>query len=254
MNSNSFSCFGLVIQGLSLPACLARLDEILLQKKQAMVVTANAEIILAARRRPEYWNILRQADLRLVDGISLKFAGWLRGASPKRLTGVELAHALVKLAAGRGWKIALVGGGRDIAQAGDKAAWALRREFPNLQITVESQGQVQPDGTDDETMAEARFRLTQFAPDLLLVAFGHPKQEAWIVRHIADLPSVKIAVGIGGTLDYWSGLKRRAPAIFRAIGFEWLFRLITEPRRWKRILDAVIIFPLYFGWDLIKGK
>ncbi|MFA4954676.1 MAG: WecB/TagA/CpsF family glycosyltransferase [Patescibacteria group bacterium] len=255
MNSNcAFNCFGLVIHGYGADQVLDKLDELLKQQQQVMVVTANAEILLHARRDPTYWNILRQADLRLVDGSGPKIAGWMKGANPRRIAGVEFARLLVKTAAERGWKVALVGGGRDIAGAADKAAWALRQEFPNLQVIAESKGKVATDGSDDDEGAEARFRLTQFAPDILLVAYGHPKQEAWILRHLAELPSVKIAVGVGGTLDYWSGSKKRAPAIFRTLGLEWSYRLFAEPKRWKRIADAVIIFPLYFAWDLLRGK
>lgn len=206
-----------------------------------MVVTANPEILLEARRRPAYWQILRQADLRLLDGIALKFVGWLSGANPKRLTGVDFSERLLQEAVRRGWKVGLVGGGEGIA---DKAAWEVRKAYPDLAVHAEQGGTVGRDGGDDEAGANARFRLTQFAPDILLVAFGHPKQEAWIARQLAELPSVKIAMGVGGTLDYWSMTKSRAPNLFRKWGFEWLWRLCTEPQRWKRIFNAVVVFPI----------
>ena len=87
-------------------------------------------------------------------------------------------------------------------------------------------------------------RLTQFGPQLLLVAFGHPKQESWIVQNLPNLPSVLIAIGVGGSFDYWSDTIKRAPRWMRWIGLEWLYRLFKEPKRFGRIMDAVFVFPL----------
>lgn len=250
-SSSSFDCFGLVIRGLGYAELLDQADKLNALGKQAMVVTANPEILLYAKKHPDYWNVLRQADFRLVDSFGLQLAGKLRGAKPSRLAGVDLAWKLCGTAQDRGWKIGLIGGQPGIA---DKAAWNLRRSFPQLQIMAEQGGGINPDGTDDETGAEARYRLTHFAPDVMFVAFGHPRQEAWIARHLNDMPSVKIAIGVGGTVDFWAEARRRAPNWMRKIGMEWLYRLIREPRRWKRILDAVIIFPLFVLFDNAGGE
>ncbi|MFA5185476.1 MAG: WecB/TagA/CpsF family glycosyltransferase [Patescibacteria group bacterium] len=249
---SGFECFGLVINGIDFETAAQRVEEMNRQGQSAMIVTANPEILLYARKHPDYWNILRQADLRLVDSFGLQCAGWAKGAKPARIAGVELASRLIELAAKRSWKVALVGGSREVQGAPDKAAWELRKKFPELQIQAEEIGVVQPDGEDGESGAEARFRLTQFAPDLLLVALGHPRQEAWLVRFLHDFPSVKVAVGVGGTLDYWSGMKKRAPELMRRLGLEWLYRLVREPRRWKRIFDAVVVFPAIFIYDILS--
>ncbi len=239
--SQVFNCFGLVIHGYDLDHALSAIRERSSQKKPVTVVTANPEILLAARRDPAYWNVLRAADFRFVDGFGLKIAGWLNGAKPARLTGVTLAEALVQQAAAKGTSVALIGGEEGNA---DKAAWKLRRSYPELRVFAERGGVITNTGEDDDAGAETRFRLTQFAPEILLVAFGHPKQERWMARYLPDLPSVHVAIGIGGTIDYWAGAKRRAPDGFRKMGLEWLWRLFQEPQRWKRIFDAVIIFPL----------
>lgn len=249
--SSSFDCFGLVIRGLGFAELVRQLDSLNSLGKSAMAVTANPEILLHARKNPDYWNVLRQADFRLVDSFGLWLLGRLKGARPHRLTGVDLAWKLCGLAQERGWKVALVGGRSGVA---DEAAWKLRRDFPQLQVVAEQGGMVTPDGGDDETGAEARYRLTHYAPDILLAAFGHPRQEAWIARNLADMPSVKIAVGVGGTLDFWAGARRRAPGLMRNLGLEWLYRLAIEPRRWKRILAAVIVFPFYALGDNFKGN
>lgn len=249
--NSSFECFGLVIRGLDFGGFIEQSDRLNSLGKQTMVVTANPEILLYAKRHPEYWNILRQADIRLVDSFGLRMAGRLHGAKPTRLTGVDLAWKLCELAQTRGWKVGLIGGQAGVA---DKAAWKLRRSFPDLQVVAEQGGGIKPDGTDDETGAEARYRLTHSAPDIMFVAFGHPRQEAWIARNLSDMPSVKIAVGVGGTLDFWAETRRRAPDWMRSIGFEWLYRLVLEPRRWKRIFDALVIFPFYVLADIAGHK
>jgi len=250
MSSRStFTCFGLVIHGYGPEEAFLRIDDGLAHGKQAMIVTANPEILLEAKRNPGYWQVLRRAELRLVDSFGLKLAGIISGSRPTRMSGVEFAEHLLQEAVKRGWRVAFIGGAAGVA---DKAAWEIRKAYPTLVLTAEQGGRVGHDGQDDEAGAEARFRLTQFAPDILLVGFGHPKQETWIMKYLAELPSVKIAIGVGGTLDYWSGTKRRAPRMFQTLGLEWLWRLAKEPNRWKRILNAVIVFPLVFLWDRIS--
>lgn len=249
---SGFECFGLVINGIDFETAKQRIEEINRQGHAAMVVTANPEILLYARKHPDYWNTLRQADLKLVDSFGLQIAGWVKGSKPVRVTGVDLAKQLIALAAERGWKVALLGGSKEVPGAPDKAAWELRKLFPDLLIMAEEFGAIDKDGDDGESGAEARFRLTQFAPELILVAFGHPRQETWLVRHLQEFPNAKIAIGVGGTLDYWSGAKKRAPGWMRKSGFEWLYRLIREPKRWRRIFDAVVVFPLVFVYDMLN--
>ncbi len=77
-------------------------------------------------------------------------------------------------------------------------------------------------------------RVLAAAPDVVLVAFGMPKQERWIARNLTRLPSVRIAVGVGGSLDYLAGVAKAPPAIVHAVGLEWLWRLAREPQRWRR--------------------
>lgn len=212
------------------------------------IVTANPEILLEAKRDKIYAEILRQADARTVDGFGLWLMLKLVGQNTVRLTGIELADRLIKLAAEQSWRVALIGG------AADQAADRLKRAYPNLQIAAERGGVVRRDGTDDDASEEARHRLTLFAPQVLLVAFGHPKQERWIARNLANFPSVKIAVGVGGTVDFWAGTAKRAPVAWQRAGLEWLWRLFMEPRRIKRIWNAVVLFPICFFADRFHKK
>src|SRR3989338_5352072 len=80
-------------------------------------------------------------------------------------------------------------------------------------------------------------------PEILFVALGHGRQEKWIYENFEKLPSVKLAMGVGGAFDFFAGRIRRAPKLLRSVGLEWLWRLILEPRRYGRILNAVLVFP-----------
>ncbi len=237
----TFNCFGLIIHGYSADEAMERLNWTNAQGHQAMVVTANPEILLAAKRDPRYWNVLRQADLRLVDSTGLQWIGRFSSHRPHRVPGVMFAERLMQEASERQWRVAFVGGGPGIAE---KAAWTMRQKYPDLTIQAEQGGAVDAEGRMDEAGQEALQRFTQFGPDLVLVAFGHPKQEIWMVEHLPELPSAKIAIGVGGTLDYWSGAKKRAPAWMQRLGLEWLYRLVKEPSRVWRILNAVLVFPV----------
>lgn len=246
--SQTFSCFGLVIHGYSADEAVRRIDAGIAERGQVMVVTANPEILLAGRRNPKYWNVLRQADLRLADGFGLQLIGWLKGARPSRIPGVDFAERLIDEAVARNWKVGLIGGAEGVAE---RAARELRRKHPNLAVHAEGGGSVSRDGTEDDSGAEALFRLTEYAPDVLFVAFGHPRQESWIVKNLANLPSVKVAMGVGGTFDYWSGNVKRAPKFVQEAGLEWLYRVVAQPSRWRRIVDAVIVFPIVAIADIL---
>jgi N-acetylglucosaminyldiphosphoundecaprenol N-acetyl-beta-D-mannosaminyltransferase len=239
--------FGVPIEGVNLAIALDRVST----AAQTWIVTVNPEMLLEARRSAVSAQALKQADLRLVDGFGLWGMLRLVGVKTTRVTGMDLAEALVRLAAERGWKMGLIGGGPGQAEAAKRKWQAV---FPALPIHAEEGGRVQPDGAVDEAGEEAKLRLTLFAPEVLLVAFGHPKQETWIRQALHEFPSVRVAVGVGGTLDVWGGSLRRAPMLMRRLGLEWMWRLWQEPHRLGRIWRAVVVFPLMFVFDWWKPK
>lgn len=230
--------FSISVEGVALQDVAAKLTA---NTQPFWIVTANPEILLEARKQPTYAETLHKANLRMVDGFGLWLVLRLFGYKTKRVTGVELGEFLLQLAHVEHWKVAFIGGGAGIAQ---RAAQEIQKAYPDLQIHTEEGGMVNADGSDDAQGIEARNRIKTFAPHILLVAFGHPKQEMWIEKHLNEFSSLKAIVGVGGTFDYWSGEKKRAPELLRAFGLEWLWRVISEPKRWKRILNAVIVFPV----------
>jgi len=224
---------------------LATLHEWLKESAPHHVVTANPEILVATTRDAEYKTIVQQADLRLTDGAGIVFAAKLRHLpQPHRFTGVDLVDALTDLAAETGRSIYLLGGNSGVAQ---KAAKALQAKHPDVRISGAEEGI--PKLTDarfqalDPAMDEATLvkRIADNKPGILFVAFGHPKQEQFIAKHKAEL-GASILIGVGGTFDYLAGTVKRAPKFFQTIGLEWLWRLIVQPWRIKRIWDATAVF------------
>ncbi len=238
--------FGVSIEGISKEVVLERFRTAI---APLWIVTANPEILLAARRYPDYKKALQQADIRVVDGVGLYGMGRMFGEKWSRVTGVELGEALLKEAHTQDLRVAFIGGKKRVAEL---AAAHWRSVYPSLALIAERGGVVQVDGTDDEEGEEARHRLTLFAPQIVLVGFGHPKQERWIARYLQDMPSVKMIVGVGGTFDYWAGNIRRAPKLFQALGIEWVWRLVQEPKRIGRIFKAVVVFPILALIDRLR--
>ena len=229
------------IDNLSLQEVLEKSDQFLNSKNQYYIVTPNPEFLVKARKDKNFKEILNYADIAIADGVGLVYAAKFLGKRLQRITGVDLLGYLCGMAEQDEHPIYLLGSGPGIAK---KTAKELMQNFPELQIVgAESGGEISENGKhSSESNLIARIRTVK--PKIIFIAFGHGKQEKWIFNNLDKMPSVKIAVGIGGTFDYISGEVSRAPEVVRNLGLEWLYRLFTEPKRWKRILDAVIIFPL----------
>lgn len=192
---------------------------------RTFVITANPEFVMLCRGDAEVRSIAERADLVVPDGTGAVVAARLLGDPlPGRAPGRLLVDRLAALATERRLSLFLLGGGPGVAE---RAADALRRRHPDLRIAGTSAGSAEDD-------AEIVPRVLSAAPDIVLVAFGMPKQERWIARNLERLPGVRIAVGVGGTLDYLAGHAKAPPPAVHAFGLEWLWRLARDPRRWRR--------------------
>lgn len=235
-----YSIFGVPADAVTADEALKKAEEMLSNCRKNIIFTPNPEILLEASRSEEYRAVLRKADLALPDGVGLVFFGRLLGLPFKeRVSGVDFMLKLCELAAERGQSVFLLGGRNG---ATEKTALVLKRRFPALKISGWSEN---PD------LHRLSLGITKAKPmqseefDIIFVALGAPKQEKWIVENIGKLPSVKIAMAVGGAFDMISGDLPRAPVFLRKAGLEWLWRLAIEPKkRWRRIFRAVIIFPI----------
>jgi N-acetylglucosaminyldiphosphoundecaprenol N-acetyl-beta-D-mannosaminyltransferase len=228
---------GVPIEGERWDSIEARLD----RGERLWIVTANPEILLKAKKDRAYREIISSADLRTVDGAGLFFVTNVLRRKTERLTGVDLSGHLLQYVWKHHLRVGLLGGENGEAE---DAAGHVRDAYPDLEVLAEQGGTVSEDGAEDEATEMARERMMLFSPHILLVAFGHPRQERWIASHRNDFADLRAAVGVGGTFTFWSGRIKRAPAWMRAVGIEWFFRLIQEPKRWRRIWNAVVVFPI----------
>ncbi|MFQ3682158.1 WecB/TagA/CpsF family glycosyltransferase [Roseiflexus sp.] len=198
------------------------------------VVTVNPEFVMEARRNSAFRRVLAAADLATPDGVGLLLAAhWCRTPLRGRVTGVALTERISAEAARRGWSLFLLGAAPGVAE---RAAAALQRTNPALRIVGCYAGSPHP--ADEPAIRE---RILAARPDVLLVAYGHPAQDLWIARNQPIL-RVPVAIGVGGTFDELAGVVPRPPAVIERLGLKWLYRLIIQPWRWRRIMTAAPIF------------
>jgi N-acetylglucosaminyldiphosphoundecaprenol N-acetyl-beta-D-mannosaminyltransferase len=194
------------------------------------VCTVNPEFVMEARRNPAFRKLLNTVDLATPDGVGIIAAGRLLGTPFKgRATGVALVGRLAEMSAQEGYSLFLLGAEPGVAE---EAAQALSSKYPGVKIAGTYAGSPR-----EEDLPEIVAHLTEARPDVLLVAYGAPRQDLWIKEHSRLLPpSIKVAMGVGGVLDYLSGRVPLAPIWIRRVGLEWLYRLIKQPWRWRRIV------------------
>ncbi len=193
-----------------------------------IVVTPNTEIIMKAQKDPELLQIIQSADLVVPDGIGLIYASRiLHKALQERVTGVDLMHQVLKYCHQHGKSIYIFGGKPGVAE---KASENISKSFPNIRIAGTTHGYF--DVSEEEGILD---QINENSPDVLFVALGAPKQEKWIYKYRKRL-QVKVAMGVGGSIDIWAGTAKRAPKIYQDLGLEWFYRLLKEPWRYKRMM------------------
>jgi N-acetylglucosaminyldiphosphoundecaprenol N-acetyl-beta-D-mannosaminyltransferase len=200
----------------------------IMNHEKTQVVTANPEIVMLGRQSEEYMKLLQQAHVVTPDGIGVVLASrWIGEPLPERVAGYELLHALMKQADTYGWKYMLVGASPESCAG---AAEKLKEQYPQAHCSGYFDGYFSA-----EEEKEIVARIKQERPDLLFVALGAPRQEQWIARHLPELP-VRLAMGVGGSFDVLSGRVKRAPEVWQKLNLEWLYRLLSQPKRWRRQL------------------
>lgn len=217
---------GVKVDNVTLEEAAARVEMLIASNQPHLIATPNPEMIVAAQKDAELRNILNNASLRVPDGISMIVVARILGTPlQERVSGIDLMLKLAEVSAVKGYKVFLAGSAPGVA---DEAARRLKKRFPGLQVVGTYHGYF---GGDDSALLKL---ILDAGPDLLFVGLGGGRQEKWLNRHLAELKCV--GMGIGGSLDVISGRKKRAPRWIQALYIEWLYRLLTEPQRWKRQL------------------
>jgi N-acetylglucosaminyldiphosphoundecaprenol N-acetyl-beta-D-mannosaminyltransferase len=205
-----------------------RIAQFLDERRFAQVVTLGSEMAMLARRDPAYREVVNAADLVVPDTIGVVQAARLLGRPLReRVAGIELIERVSSACARDRIGIFLLGGAHAVAE---QAGAALQRRYPGLVIAGTHDGYFSD--ADEQAVIE---RIRASGARLVLVALGFPKQEIWVRKHAVDLGPV-VCIGVGGSLDVISGRVQRAPEAIRRLGFEWLYRLVKEPRRLGRQL------------------
>ncbi len=227
---------GVGIDAVTRDQAMERLRTFLHIDGQHHVMTPNNEMLVEATRNAPFHALLNHTALNIADSTGLLLAARLTGQRlPERVTGVDTVTRLCA-ALDASHPVFLLGAAPGVAE---RAAAALQKKNPRLVIAGTFAGS--PKQEDAHGIVD---RINASGAHILFVAYGAPAQDFWIARHLAAMPSVKLAIGVGGTFDFLAGTAKRAPKILRSVGLEWLWRLFTQPRRFRRIIRAVFLFPL----------
>lgn len=233
-------------------------------KSSTYITTPNPEILLEAQKNSEFKKILNNSKLNIPDGTGLLWAAnyqtrldyktlagyiitWLytlllsifiRPSTPlkERVTGTDLMEGILKESSKEGMRIFLLGAASGIAE---KVKTKMEKKYPGLKI-VGTSSESKEENQEDKLIRA----INKSQAEILFVAFGAPHQEMWIARNLPKLTSTRLACGVGGAFDFLSGTSPRAPKFMRNLGLEWLYRLFKQPKRFKRIFNAVIKFPI----------
>lgn len=242
---------GVRIDDLSVTELETKLQSWLQEEGGHIIVTPNAEFLLLARKNRAFLDLLNRSDLAVVDSVSLQYAAAALSKTrlEHRVPGVDLLEKLCELCAHRRTRILFLGGAPSAAES---SAQKIRQKFETLDVVAIDPGNVDWNGSELDTHNELVQRINEHSPTVVVVALGQYKQEQFIAQVKPRCPSIKIWIGVGGALEMISGQKRRAPRVMSRLGLEWLWRLWIEPRRARRIANAVIVFPLVIARETIR--
>ena len=207
-------------------------QEAMLSGQRMFVVTANPEILMSAGKNEAARELLLCGETEIVpDGISVVKAMEMLGLPvTERITGVDLAEKLLHSAGRAGRSVYLLGAKEEVVSA---LAKKLRAHYPSMDLRYHNGY----DGDKDSIMKE----IALLSPDLVLVGLGVPAQDILLYRHLGQFKK-GVLMGVGGSFDVLSGMKRRAPAFFQKTNTEWLYRILREPSRLKRFWRSNVKF------------
>jgi len=229
----SIQVLGVRVDPLTKAELIQYIDDAVRAKAHVVVANVNAQAINLAQKEPSFREFLNNSGAVFCDGFGVVAAARLLGYRlPQRMTPPDWIMELAERAEARRWRLFLLGARPTVAET---AGRILRSQFPALQIVGTQHGYFDKTiGHPDNRRAVEAINAAN--PDILVVAFGMPMQEFWLQENWADL-KVHVALPAGALLDYVSGTVRRGPRWMTQHGFEWLARLVIEPRRlWRRYL------------------
>ncbi|WEG13588.1 WecB/TagA/CpsF family glycosyltransferase [Pullulanibacillus sp. KACC 23026] len=227
MTTGKVLVLGVPFNNLTMEQLLQKLEEHLENQDKIFMATSNPEIVMYAEKDPEYRKILTEADYNIPDGIGIvKAAKLLNLPIEERVTGFDTVMHLLEVADRKRLKLYFLGSTEDVLQ---KAVERTKANYPHIDLVGARNGFFD---WHDPSIAED---IQAKKPDIILVGMGFPRQEKWIYEH---LPSFEkgLFIGVGGTIDILAGEVKRAPAMWQKYNVEWLYRLLSDPTRFKRMM------------------
>jgi len=228
MKPKRINILGISVDCVTMSTALDYVEDIILKaNKPSSILAINPEKIIKAKQEPLLFKSIKQAQLLIPDGIGVVWAARLLGLGKmQRVPGAELMPAICERAAQKGYKLFLFGGKEEV---NTRAVAALRKQYPDIKIVGHHHGYV-----SKPEMPSLIEKINTSEAEVLFIALGSPTQELWMEQYFPKLKNIKVCQGVGGTFDVIAGTVRRAPLIFRKLSLEWLYRLISQPRRFFR--------------------
>ena len=219
---------GVKVDSVTMAQAVAQVEGYMDERKNVLIATANAEMIMRATHDGELKDILNAAALVVPDGAGTVWAAHHLGFEmPERVAGYDLAQELMRIAPSKKQKVFFFGSAPGVAE---KAKAKAEELYPGIEIVGTRDGYFKPE--DEPAIIE---EIKAAKPDLLLAALGVPKQEKWLYAHLQEL-NVPVSIGVGGTLDVMAGVMKRAPYWMQKAKLEWLFRGMLQPKRAGRLM------------------
>lgn len=228
-NNKSIKILGVKINKVTNKEAFDCFVELLKENETASIFTPNPEIVMMAQKDEELKKAIFESNLVIPDGIGLIFASniYHLGLS-ERVAGFDLMGEMLEYSNRRKLKVFLLGAKPGVAE---KAKENINNQYKNINIVGVHHGYF-----DEKESLEVLDLVNEKKPDILFVALGAGKQEKWISKN-RKIINASVAMGVGGALDVWAGDVKRAPEFFIKLNLEWLYRLIKQPSRFKRILE-----------------
>jgi N-acetylglucosaminyldiphosphoundecaprenol N-acetyl-beta-D-mannosaminyltransferase len=227
--------YGLSIDALTIDDVVALCADAIGTRQPLLLGVVNAAKIVNMRRQEKLRASLMECNLLLADGQSVVWASRLLGQSlPERVAGIDVFERLLAVADNHQGAIYLLGAQSDVLIA---LRQRIADRYPGIRVVGARDGYFSPDAS-----GEVADEIRRAHPDMLFLGMASPKKENFLADYGASL-GVPVVHGVGGSFDVFAGVTRRAPMAWRRLGFEWLYRLLQEPRRlWRRYLTTNIAF------------
>jgi N-acetylglucosaminyldiphosphoundecaprenol N-acetyl-beta-D-mannosaminyltransferase len=228
-NMESIKILGIKINKVTNKEAFDYFVELLKENETSSIFTPNPEIVMMAQKDDELKKAIFESNLVIPDGIGLIFASKLYNLGlSERVTGFDLMNKMLEYSNRRKLKVFLLGAKPGVAEEAKKN---VNDKYKNINIVGTHHGYF-----DEKESLEVLDLVNEKKPDILFVALGASRQEKWINQN-KKIINASVAMGVGGALDVWAGDVKRAPEIFIKLNLEWLYRLIKQPSRFKRILE-----------------